>query len=59
MICGLTELDCQFNAASLVEKLFKNEPSMWEYHTCNIEATQTVVPKIFIPIDLEKIAQGM
>lgn len=39
LICGLMELDCQFNVTNLIEILMKDAPSIWEYHTCNIEAT--------------------
>lgn len=58
LIYGLTKLDCQFNVTDLIEILFKNEPSMWEYHTCNIDATQSIVPRIFMPINLQEIVKG-
>jgi len=59
LICGLMELDCQFNVTNLIEVLMKDAPSIWEYHTCNIEATQSIVPKIFIPINLAELLKGI
>lgn len=59
LICGLTELDCRYNVNNLLELLLKDEPSIWEYHTCNKEAKQTVVPRIFFPINLMELVKGM
>lgn len=58
LICGLMELDCQYNVTNLIEILMKDSPSIWEYHTCNIEATQSIVPKIFFPINLTELLKG-
>jgi len=37
----------------------KDAPSIWEYHACNIEATKSIVPKIFIPINLAELLKGI
>lgn len=58
LICGLTELDCRYNVNNLLELLLKDEPSIWEYHTCNVEAKQTVVSRIFFPINLMELVKG-
>lgn len=59
MICGLTELDCRYNVNNLLELILKDEPSIWEYNTCNAEAKQTVHPRIFFPINLMELVKGM
>jgi len=58
LICGLTEIDIRYKVNNLLELLLKDEPSIWEYHTCNIEAKQTVVPGIFFPINLMELVKG-
>jgi len=59
LICGLTELDCRYNVNNLLELLLKDEPSIWEYNTCNIEAKQTVIPRTFFPINLMELVNGV
>jgi len=55
---GLMELDCRFNVNNLLELLIKDEPSIWEYHTCDTEARQFMKPMIFIPINLGELNKG-
>lgn len=47
LLWGLTEFDCRYNANNLLELLLKDDPSIWEYNTCNTKAKQTIVPRIF------------
>jgi len=58
LMCGLMELDYQFNVNNLLELLIKDEPSIWEYRTCNTEARQSVKPLTFIPINLGELPKG-
>lgn len=59
-ISGLIELDCRYNVPNLLLLLLKEEPSIWEYNTCNIESLQTVVPaRIFFPLNLMELTEGM
>jgi len=57
-MCGLMELDCRFNVNNLLKLLIKDEPSIWEYHTCDTEARQSMKPLTFIPINLGELTKG-
>lgn len=59
LVGELIEYDAQANVATLIEKLFVTNPSIYQYHTCdNIKCTQTTANCPLFPIDQGKLISG-
>jgi len=52
-------LDCKCNVNLLLKCLLKDAPSVWEYYTCSVEAKQTVISRVFYPINVNDLIEGL
>jgi len=60
LIGELTELDAQVNVAILIDKLFIDDPSIFQYHTCdNFKCGQSVANIPLFPIDQGTLVTGL
>lgn len=56
LIGELIEFDAEANIAALIEKLMIDDPSIFQYHTCdNFKCGQSVVNILLFPIDQETL----
>lgn len=60
LIEELTEFDAEANIATLIEKLMIDDPSIFQYHTCdNFKCGQSVVNIPLFPIAQETLVTGL